>query len=121
MSYISRVGNLVKVPRLRESETGVYCHALVVVSDRERDQNKQWRDGPATTYKVSVSGDQARNLVAAAQDGGNIRVAFSGRYRVTQEEGKAGEAHRRHEVRADEIGVSLRGQRVTVHKAERSE
>lgn len=121
MSYISRVGNLAKVPRLRESETGVYCHAAVVVNDRERDENKHWRDGPATTYKVSVSGDQARNLVAAAQESGNIRVAFSGRYRVSQEEGKGGEIHLQHEVRADEIGVSLRGQRVTVHRSERSE
>lgn len=121
MSYISRVGNLAKVPRLRESDTGVYCYAAVVVNDRERDEHKQWRDGPDTTYKVAVSGDQARNLVAAAQEGGNIRVAFSGRYRVTQEEDKNGEIHLRHEVRADEIAVSLRGQRVTVHKAERSE
>lgn len=118
MSYISRVGNLANVPKLRKSNTAEYCHATVIVSDRERDENKEWRDGPPVTYKVSVSGEQARNLVAAAEAGGNIRITFSGRYRVTQDEGKPGEIHTRHEVRADEIGVSLRGQRVTIHKLE---
>lgn len=116
MSYISRVGNLAKVPKLRKSDTAEYCHAIVIVSDRERDENKEWRDGPPIAYKVSISGEQARNLVAAAEEGGNIRVTFSGRYRVTQDESKTGESRTRHEVRADEIGVSLRGQRVTVRR-----
>lgn len=113
MSYISRVGNLAKVPKLRKSNTAEYCHAMVVVNDRERGEDREWRDGPPVTYKVSVSGEQARNLVAAAEEGGDIRITFSGRYRVTHEAGKPGDVH---EVRADEIGVSLRGQRVTVSK-----
>jgi len=115
MSYITRIGNLAATPTLREGEHGAYTYARVIVTDRIRQQDGSYADGPAIAYDVAVSGSQAVNLVTAAEQAGNIRVTFSGTYRVTEYVGEQG-TRIQHEVRADEIGVSLRGQSVTVQR-----
>lgn len=113
MSYITRTGNLAETPKLREGEHGPYTYARILVSDRNRQDDGSYSDGPTIAYDVAVSGNQAVNLVEAAERSGNIRITFSGRYRVTSYQ--SGDQTRiQHEVRADEIGVSLRGQVVTV-------
>lgn len=118
MSYITRTGNLAESPTLREGENGPYTYARVLVSDRLRQEDGSYTDGPTIGYDVAVSGNQAVNLVEAAQHSGNIRVTFSGRYRVTEYKGEQG-TRVQHEVRADEVGVSLRGQSVSVDRAAR--
>ncbi|OJU47386.1 MAG: single-stranded DNA-binding protein [Microbacterium sp. 69-7] len=115
MSYITRTGNLAAKPTLREGERGAYTYARVIVTDRIRQEDGSYIDGPATAYDVAVSGSQATNLVEAAEKGGNIRITFSGSYRVTEYKGEQG-TRIQHEVRADEVGVSLRGQSVTVER-----
>lgn len=119
MTYITRTGNLAEAPTLREGESGVYTYARVIVSDRIRQNDGSYSDGPAIAYDVAVSGSQAANLVEAAQRSGNIRVTFSGRYRVNEYKGDQG-TRLQHEVRADEVGISLRGQRVTVERLART-
>ena len=115
MSYITRTGNLAGVPELREGIKGPYTYARVIVSDRIKSEDGDYIDGPAVGYDVAVTGSQATNLVEVAQISGNVRLTFSGRYRVT--EYRNGDTTRvQHEVRADEIGISLRGQRVIVTK-----
>ena len=118
MSYISRVGNLTETPTLRQGDNGPYAYARVAVSDRIRQEDGSYVDGPAVFYDVAVSGSQATNLVETAERSGNIRIAFSGRYRVTEYRGEQG-THIQHEVRADEVSVSLRGQSVSVERAGR--
>lgn len=113
MSYITRTGNLAATPVLREGESGPYTFARVLVSDRIRQDGDTYVDGPTIAYDVTVTGNQAVNLVAAAEVAGNIRVTFSGRYRVTEFKGEQG-SRLQHEVRADDVAVSLRGQSVTV-------
>lgn len=113
MSYIVRTGNLAKTPKLYEGESGPYTYARILVTDRESDGNGSWIEGPTIAYDVSVSGAKARELVATAERSGNIRVMFSGRYRVTEDKNERG-TFVRHEVRADQIGISLHGQSVTV-------
>lgn len=120
MSYISRTGNLADTPVLREGERGPYTYARVIVSDRIHEGDGHYSEGPAIAYDVAVSGNQAVNLVAAAEEAGNIRITFTGRYRVTEYHGEQGRVLQ-HEVRADEVGVSLRGQAVTVARRARSE
>ncbi|CAM5540047.1 single-stranded DNA-binding protein [Leifsonia shinshuensis] len=120
MSYITRTGNLAETPTLREGERGAYTYARVIVSDRIRQEDGSYADGPAIAYDVAVSGNQAVNLVEVAERSGNIRVTFSGRYRVTEFTGEQG-TRIQHEVRADEVSVSLRGQSVTVERNARSE
>lgn len=118
MSYISRTGNLAATPTLRQGENGSYCYARVIVSDRFRRDGGTWRDEPAIAYDVAVSSGQAENLVEVAQRCGNIRVTFAGRYRVNRFEGEQG-TRIIHEVRADELGVSLRNQAITVEGGQR--
>lgn len=113
MSYITRTGNLAEAPTLREGENGPYCYARVLVSDRIRQESGDYIDGPTVAYDVAVSGSQATNLVDTAQRCGNIRVTFTGTYRVTEYKGEQ-TTRLQHEVRADDVAVSLRGQSVTV-------
>lgn len=120
MSYITRTGNLTEAPTLRTGESGPYTYARVAVSDRIRQEDGSYVDGPAVFYDVAVGGSQATNLVEAAERSGNIRVTFSGRYRVTEYKGEQG-TRMQHEVRADEVSVSLRGQSVTVERAARAD
>lgn len=116
MSYITRTGNLTEAPTLRNGDNGPYTYARVAVSDRIRQGDGSYIDGPTVFYNVSVAGNRATNLVEAAQRSGNIRIMFSGRYRVTEFRGEQG-TRIRHEVHADEVGVSLRGQSVAVRPA----
>lgn len=120
MSYITRTGNLTDTPTLREGQNGPYTYARVAVNDRIRQDDGSYVDGPATYYDVAVNGNQAVNLVEAAERSGNIRVTFSGRYRVTEYQGEQG-TRVQHEVRADEVGVSLRGQSVAVERSARGD
>ena len=114
MSYITRTGNLAATPVLRENDKGKpYTYARVLVSDRIRQDDDTYTDGPTVAYDVAVSGNQAVNLVEVAEESGNVRVTFSGRYRVTEYKGEQG-TRLQHEVRADEVAVSLRGQSVRV-------
>lgn len=109
MSFISRTGNLAETPKLREGDKGPYTFARVLVTDRIRQKDGSYTDGPATPYDVAVSGDQAKRLVATAKRDGNVRVTFAGRYRVTEWKGDQG-SRIQHEVQADDIALSFRGQ-----------
>lgn len=116
MSWLIREGNLAETPILREGENGrPYCYAAVLVTDRARQEGGTYTDvGPVIRYDVSVSGSQAKNLVDAAKEGGNINVLFAGDYDVVH----SGENNEyvKHRVRAAHIAVSLRTQTVRVHK-----
>ena len=120
MSYITRTGNLTEAPTLRTGDNGPYTYARVAVSDRIRQEDGSYVDGPAVFYDVAVGGSQATNLVEAAERSGNIRITFSGRYRVTEYKGEQG-TRIQHEVRADEVSVSLRGQSVAVERSARAD
>ena len=120
MSYITRTGNLTEAPTLRTGDSGPYTYARVAVSDRIRQEDGSYVDGPAVFYDVAVGGSQATNLVEAAERSGNIRITFSGRYRVTEYKGEQG-TRIQHEVRADEVSVSLRGQSVAVERSARAD
>lgn len=115
MSYIVRTGNLAGTPELREGEHGPYTFARVIVSDRIRQEDGSYVNGPAIAYDVLVSGNQAVNLVETAKASGNIRITFAGLYRITEWRGDQG-TRIEHEVRANEVSVSLLGQKVTVER-----
>src|SRR5699024_7564224 len=113
MSYITRTGNLAGAPTLREGDRGPYTYARIIVTDRIRQDDDTYTDGPAIGYDVAVSGSQAENLAALAEASRTVRITFSGGYRVTEYEVE--QAPRiQHRVQADDVAVSLRGQRVVV-------
>lgn len=114
MSYITRTGNLVATPELREGEKSKYAYARIAVSDRVR-VNGEWVDGPTEFYTVALSGRDAEAVVALAKASGNVRLVVSGELTTTgyQPEG-VDEIRFEKNIRADEVGVSLRGQDVHV-------
>ena len=116
MSTIIRTGYLAETPTLRDGDKGPYTFARILVSDRIRQSDGSYVDGPVIGYDVAVTGNQAVNLVAAAEASGNIRITFSGRYRVEEYESGSG-TRLVHRVQADEVAVSLRLQTVRVEKA----
>lgn len=116
MSYITRVGNIVRTPELRTQDGKDYCFARVLVTDTKKDTDGQWRDTATTAYDLTINADQARRLITTCQESGNIRVLFTGRYRIetyTRQDGSTAISHR---VQVDNIGVSLKGQNITVTK-----
>lgn len=82
--------NLAAAPELRQGERGPYTYARVIVSDRIRQEDGSYTDGPPIAYDVAVSGAQATALVETAERSGNVRVTFAGRYRVTEYRGEQG-------------------------------
>lgn len=117
MSYITRTGNLAGTPTLHEGDRGPYTYARILVNDSVAQDDGSFAKGPTIAYDVAVSGGQARELVATAERSGNVRVIFSGRYRVTEWVGEKG-TQIRHEVKADQVGISLRGQAVIIERGE---
>jgi len=108
MTHISATGNLARTPELREGTNGPYCYAAVIVNDRYRDAGGSWHDGEATRYDLTVTGNQAENLVRTAAESGNVRVQFSGDLtRQPWSEGDRSGVNNR--VRVDDVGISLRG------------
>lgn len=119
MSYIVRSGNLASTPELRESEAGTkYVYADVIVNDRERTEDGAFRDVGSLRYSLVVFRSAAEQLVATAQRSGNVRLVFAGQYRVREYERKDGTTGLSHDVRVDELGVSITGQSVTVERAQ---
>ncbi|MGO1568935.1 MAG: single-stranded DNA-binding protein [Brachybacterium sp.] len=113
MSYIVRTGNLAATPKLQQGERGSYTYARVIVTDSIK-KGDDYVDGPAIAYDVAVSGRDAERLVATAERDGNVRVIFAGRYYVTEYTAKDGTPRLQHNVQADQIGASFRGQDVHV-------
>lgn len=82
---------------------------------REQDQAGTWHDTATIAYDVVVTGRKAEQLVAAAEAGGNIGIAFAGKYRVKNFKRNDGSTGIAYEVIADQISVLL-GQDVTLAK-----
>jgi single-strand DNA-binding protein len=98
---------------LRHGESGSFAYVAVLVNDRARQQDGSYQDTGAVRYNLTVRGTTAQRLVELAQRSGNLRIMFAGRYRVREFE-HAGSVTLSHDVRVDELGVSLVGQTVTV-------
>lgn len=121
MSYITKVGNLAKIPKLREGEHGPYLYARILVTDRVR-RNGEWGDGPTVPYEVAVHGRYALNLHrTASKTGGSVRVLFSGREWTDEFTPNDGPTRLIHKVKADEIGISLEFDAMTMLPGEEHE
>ena len=115
MSYIIRSGNLAKTPELRHGEKTTYCYARVICTDRIRTNDGEFIDGSPMAYNLTIFGGQAEQLVNTATVSGYVRVLFTGDYTVSEYTNKDGEVRTSHDVRVDEIGISLRHQIITAH------
>ena len=116
MSYIVRAGNLARTPELRQGDHGPYTYADVIVNDRERADDGSYVDTGTIRYSLTVRGSAAERLVEVAERSGNVRVVFAGSYRVREYDRADGSTALSHDVRVDELGVSLTGQSITVNR-----
>lgn len=114
MSFITRTGNLAATPELRRNENGQpYCFATVIVNDTINN-NGTYETISTTPYNLTVNGTQAEQLVATAEQSGNIRVTFTGTYRIRNYKRDDGSTGTSHDVRVTDIGASFKGQQVSV-------
>jgi len=101
-NHTTIVGNLVKDPELRFTNTGIAVANLRVAVTQRVQQDGTWRDGDTSFLKVNVWRGQAEHLADSLSKGD--RVMVTGRLR--QRSWETPEVNKRSvaEIEADEIG-----------------
>ena len=119
-TFVTIAGNLTRDPELRFTQGGkAVCNLSVAVTPRRRDERTgQWEDGQTSFYNAGVWGPAAENTAESLAKGD--RVLVTGRL-VEREWEQEGQSRRRHEIVADEIGVSLQFATAKPAKARRVE
>lgn len=107
-STITIVGNLTGDPNLRFDPQGQpQVKFNVAVSRRRYDrQTQQWVDADTTFLVVELWGAEAENVAESLSKG--QRVIVTGRLQTKTWQTKEGENRSRMELRADDIGPSLK-------------
>lgn len=104
---ITIAGNLGADPELRYTPAGnAVVRFSIGVTDRKRDAAGQWQDGDTAWFSVIAWNDLAENIAATFQRGNRVIVTGTMHQRSYQTD--AGETRYVWEVRADEVGASLR-------------
>jgi single-strand DNA-binding protein len=115
---ITIAGNLTTDPELRFTSSGKPV-ANFTVADTPRHQDPasgEWKDGEALFQRVAVWGEVAENVKDSLAKG--MRVIVSGRL-VQKSFTKDGETRNYTEIRADEVGPSLKYAKASVSKVAR--
>ncbi len=84
------------------------------MTDRFRNDDGEYIDGPKMAYELGVSGAQATGRVATAKACGNIRVAFSGDYTLANARARKARSWSTSPRRPDL--ASFRNQNITVER-----
>lgn len=116
---ITVIGNLVAAPEPHISASGAMVASFTIASTPrifDRDSN-EWQDGETLFLRASVWGEAAKNAVASLSKG--TRVVAHGVLKVRSYETKNGEKRTVQELEIEELGVSVRYNLVTPHRAER--
>lgn len=112
-------GNTTDRPTLRYTTGGTAVAEFTVAQNpRYRDNSGQWRDSEATFLRVKAWRDLAESVCESLDKG--HRVTVVGRIRTSRWQDKeTGQQRSRLEVDADDVAVSLRGQRARPIKVTR--
>ena len=105
---VNVVGNLAADPELRYTPAGdAVCNLRLIVNHPVKNhQTNEWEEGEPSAVNVTVWRYQAQNAAETLQKGMEVTVTGKGRMRnFERRDGTQGTAL---EVRADEIGPSLR-------------
>jgi len=106
LPYISGEFGVVADPELRFSDKGTsWLKVRGVAKDRTRDSNGSWTDGEPIFLDIIISGKSGENLFESIAKGDSIMV--SGKLKQREYE-KDGQKRTVIEIRADNIGVSVR-------------
>jgi single-strand DNA-binding protein len=95
-------------------DTGkAYTHLDVAVTDRTRNNQGDWVDGPATYYRVTVFGKTAENATNSLAKGNTVIVTGDLTVRAyTRTDGTPGIAQ---EIIADHLGAALTYTTITIN------
>jgi single-strand DNA-binding protein len=107
-------GNLTRDPNGGYGkDTGkAYTHLDVAVTDRVRNTQGDWVDGPVTYYRVTVFGKTAENATNSLTKGDTVIVTGDLTVRsYTRTDGTPGIAN---EITADHLGAALTYTTVTI-------
>ena len=113
---ITLIGNLVADPDVRFTGAGIaVVNFTVATTPRIFDRSSnEWKDGQALFARCTVWRDVAENFAASARKG--VRVVVVGSLEARTFTDKEGNERTVWEVRAEEVAVSTRYVRLTVHK-----
>lgn len=104
---VTVIGNLTADPEMRFTQTGKALATLNVAENpRYRDASGTWVDGEPTYWSVTVWGDSAQFVADSFSKGD--RVIVFGETHTERWENEAGEKRSRLQVRAIDLGPSVR-------------
>src|SRR5690348_3934800 len=72
---ITVVGSLGSDPEERSTSRGSVVQFRVASTDRRRDAQGNWSDGPTSWYRVNAWGELGRNALASLRKGQRVIVA----------------------------------------------
>lgn len=118
MSTVTISGNLAEDPALRYTASGKAVTGLTVLENhRKKDETGTWVDGTPTKWRVTAWDQTAENVASNLTKG--MRVVVTGRTETRSWQDQQGETRYSLDVTAQDIGASLRSDRIRVTKVER--
>lgn len=113
----------VKDPVLRFSQGGMAICSFTAVADKKKNdgtrENPNWVDDKVIFIKVTTFKQLAEHVAESVQKGTNVVLSRT-EVSVSEWENSDGQKMQTIEVVANDVGVSLLWDTVTVHKAERT-
>lgn len=114
---ITVVGSLGSDPEERSTSRGSVVQFRLASTDRRRDAQGNWADGPTSWYRVNAWGELGRNALASLRKG--QRVIVAGDLSVSEWDGTDGHKNRSVEIRAAALGHDLTFGRSTFDRVPR--
>jgi single-strand DNA-binding protein len=114
------IGNLTAAPEPHLAASGAMVASFTIASTPrtfDRSSN-EWQDGETLFLRASVWGEAAKNAVASLSQG--TRVVAHGVLKARSYETKNGDKRTVQELEIEELGVSVRYNLVTPHRADRT-
>jgi single-strand DNA-binding protein len=102
---ITVVGSLGSDPEERSTSRGSVVQFRLASTDRRRDAQGNWSDGPTSWYRVNAWGELGRNALLSLKKG--QRVIVAGDLSVSEWDGSDGHKNRSVEIRAAALGHDL--------------
>jgi single-strand DNA-binding protein len=113
---VTLVGNLTKDPELRYTPSGAGVANFGLAVNRRYQQNGEWQE-QVSFFNIVAWAELGENAAASLSKG--MRVIVTGRLEQRSYETKEGEKRSVTEIRADELGPSLRWAQAQVERISR--
>jgi single-strand DNA-binding protein len=116
---VTIAGNLTADPEMRFTPGGApVAKFTLAYTDRYRDESGIWREGNVSYFDVYAWNDLGEHVAETFQRGN--RAIVTGSLQMRTWETKEGEKRRTWDIRADDVGASVRFATARISKASRS-